>query len=154
MIMILRKADIGDEQFLLELRNHPDLVPWGTSQRPVTAEEHAEWFHNRLWKSGNLLQVITLESGGRVGFVRFSILNPEEAEISIGIHPDYWGQRRGTSAIRVACHMLRYEIPDCCVIAKIHKDNQRSIRAFTNAGFVPMPGGEEPFILMENSPHD
>lgn len=70
-----------------------------------------------------------------VGFVRL-IKTGRECEIVLVIGDrDNWGRRLGTSTILEALKLAFFEMRAEKVIAKIHPENDRSIRAFERCGF-------------------
>ncbi len=72
-----------------------------------------------------------------VGFVRLVKTGPEcEIVLVIGDH-DNWGRRIGSSTIREGLKLAFLEMRAQTVIAKIHPDNSRSLKAFERCGFLP-----------------
>jgi regulator of nucleoside diphosphate kinase len=70
-----------------------------------------------------------------IGFVRL-IKKGMDYEIVIVIGDrDNWNKSLGTSTIRESIKIAFFEFRAQKIIAKIHKENKRSIRAFINAGF-------------------
>ena len=70
-----------------------------------------------------------------VGFVRL-IKKGTDYEIVIVIGDrDYWNKRMGTSTILESIKIAFFEFRAEKIIAKIYKENKRSIRAFIHAGF-------------------
>ncbi len=70
-----------------------------------------------------------------VGFVRL-IVRGSQAEMVIVIGDrGNWGKRLGTSTIRESMKIAFFEFRTQKLVAKIHKDNKRSIKAFLNTGF-------------------
>jgi regulator of nucleoside diphosphate kinase len=71
-----------------------------------------------------------------VGFVRLVRTGRDyEIVLVIGDH-DNWGRRIGSSTIREGLKFAFLEMRAETVIAKIHPDNTRSLRAFERCGFV------------------
>ena len=71
-----------------------------------------------------------------VGFVRLVKTGPDcEIVLVIGDH-DKWGRRMGSSAIREGLKLAFLEMRAATVIAKIHPDNARSLKAFERCGFL------------------
>jgi len=70
-----------------------------------------------------------------VGFVRLIIKNAETEMVLVIGDQNNWGKRLGTSTIRESLKIAFFELRSPRVVAKIHKENRRSIRAFTRAGF-------------------
>lgn len=70
-----------------------------------------------------------------VGFVRLAIRSAEtEMVVAIGDKKN-WGMRLGTSVIRESLKIAFFELRSPRVVAVVHKENRRSIGAFTGAGF-------------------
>ncbi|MDO9437646.1 bifunctional GNAT family N-acetyltransferase/nucleoside diphosphate kinase regulator [Hydrogenophaga sp.] len=71
-----------------------------------------------------------------VGFVRLVKTGRDcEMVLVIGNH-DNWGRKLGSSAIREAMKLAFFDIRADKLIAKIHADNTRSMKAFQNCGFL------------------
>lgn len=71
-----------------------------------------------------------------VGFVRLVMTGRDcEIVLVIGEH-DKWGQKFGASAIREALKLAFLDMRAHNVIAKIHPENTRSLKAFQRCGFV------------------
>jgi len=70
-----------------------------------------------------------------IGFVRL-VKKGNDYEIVIVIGDRHnWGKKLGTSAIKESLKIAFFDFRAQKVIAKIHKENKRSIRAFINNGF-------------------
>ncbi|WP_034386585.1 bifunctional GNAT family N-acetyltransferase/nucleoside diphosphate kinase regulator [Comamonas composti] len=71
-----------------------------------------------------------------VGFVRL-VKNGADCEMVLVIgQRDNWGRRLGASAIREGMKLAFFDMRAEKLIAKIHPDNARSIKAFVRSGFV------------------
>ncbi|KPU44644.1 regulator of nucleoside diphosphate kinase [Oxobacter pfennigii] len=71
-----------------------------------------------------------------IGFVRL-VKKSNDFEIVIVIgDQNNWGKKLGTATIRESIKIAFFDFRAQKVIAKIHKENKRSIRAFINAGFI------------------
>jgi regulator of nucleoside diphosphate kinase len=71
-----------------------------------------------------------------VGFVRLVKTGRDcEIVLVIGDH-DNWGRRIGSSTIREGLKLAFLDLRADTVIAKIHPDNTRSLRAFERCGFI------------------
>lgn len=85
-------------------------------------------------RDGRFFMVCT-KSNKPVGFVRLIVKDgTTEIVIVIGDRRN-WGMRLGTYAIRESMKIAFFEMRSERIIAKIHKENIRSIRAFRTAGF-------------------
>lgn len=70
-----------------------------------------------------------------VGFVRLIKTGPDcEIVLAIGDHEN-WGRRLGASTIREGLKLAFLDMRAARVIAKIHPDNLRSLKAFERCGF-------------------
>ncbi len=79
-----------------------------------------------------------------VGFVRLVKTGPDcEIVLVIG-NRDNWGRRLGASALREGMKRAFFDMRAKKLIARIHPDNARSLRAFVRCGFLP--NGETPTI--------
>lgn len=75
-----------------------------------------------------------------VGFVRLLVKgNETEIVIVIGDRKN-WGKGLGAGTIRESLKIAFFELRSRRVIARIHSENRRSIRAFISAGFMPDHG--------------
>ncbi len=71
-----------------------------------------------------------------VGFVRL-VKTGSDCEIVLVIgNRDNWGRRLGASALREGMKLAFFDMRAQKVIAKIHPDNTRSLKAFLRCGFV------------------
>ncbi len=71
-----------------------------------------------------------------VGFVRL-VKTGRDCEMVLVIgNRDNWGRKLGASAIREAMKLAFFDIRADKLIAKIHADNARSVKAFQNCGFL------------------
>ncbi len=71
-----------------------------------------------------------------VGFVRL-VKTGRDCEMVLVIgQRDNWGRKLGASAIREGMKLAFFEMRADKLIAKIHADNERSLKAFLRSGFV------------------
>lgn len=88
-----------------------------------------------LFNQGGRFFIANDRNGAAVGFVRL-IKTGTECEIVLVIgDQDNWGRRLGTSAIREGLKLAFLEMRAKTVVAKIHPDNTRSMKAFERCGF-------------------
>ncbi len=72
-----------------------------------------------------------------VGFVRLVKTGPDCEMVLVIGRRDTWGRQLGSSAIRESMKLAFFEMRAEKLIAKIHPDNARSLRAFQRCGFLP-----------------
>ena len=132
----LKKAIAGDADFLLDLRNQPDVFRYSRQNRPVSAKEHAEWFAAAISSQSGKNIFIVLNEGKPAGQIRFD-LNGRDAEISISIKKEIRGKGAARQALAEIIKIIREEKKADTITAQIHKDNAASKKLFEGSGFLP-----------------
>ena len=90
-----------------------------------------------LFNQGGRFFMVHNRDDAPVGFVRLIKKGPHcEIVLVIGDH-EHWGQRIGSSALRQALKIAFLEMRADTVIARIHPENSRSLKAFERCGFRP-----------------
>jgi RimJ/RimL family protein N-acetyltransferase len=154
----LRLAQTDDEQFLLTVRNHPEIVRLSSSQRIVTPGEHRTWFKSMLISERNMLLIAQHPyNESRIGYARLDCQSAETALITVALLPKVQGKGFGTRLIHEVCELgfQRWsELRE--ILAVIRKDNKYSLAAFMKAGFVEIidESRQRDYFLMSISSHD
>jgi len=71
-----------------------------------------------------------------VGFVRLVKIGPTCEMVLVIGNRDNWGRQLGASAIREAMKLAFFEMRAEKLIAKVHPDNERSLKVFQRCGFL------------------
>ncbi|MDD3786775.1 MAG: GNAT family N-acetyltransferase [Hydrogenophaga sp.] len=71
-----------------------------------------------------------------VGFVRLVKKGPDCEMVLVIGNRDNWGRKLGTSTIREGMKLAFFDMRAEKLIAKIHAENRRSLKAFEHCGFV------------------
>jgi regulator of nucleoside diphosphate kinase len=88
-----------------------------------------------LFNQGGRFFMACDRHGVPVGFVRLVKKGPDcEMVLAIG-HRDNWGRKLGASTIREGMKLAFFDMRAERLIAKIHPDNERSLKAFLRSGF-------------------
>lgn len=133
--IVLRRAVSEDISLIFEWRNDPFIVAHGSSQRPVTWEEHAYWFTQTLQRDDRIIFLILVHDLP-IGQVRFDSISQEACVISIYVLEASIGKGYGTRAIRVGCQKI-FQLWDVqTVISCVRMDNPMGRAAFSKAGFI------------------
>lgn len=133
-------AGAGDVRTVYELRNDPFTVRYSGSGRPVAWEDHARWFADRVARP-DVHRLYLVRCGGEtIGVLRFERRGARTAVIGIYLVERAVGRGIGTDVIRAGCDLVFAHWSVGCVEAEIIAGNERSLRAFQKAGFVPRPG--------------
>ena len=131
----LRPATPEDRDLVFGWRNIPEIIALGSSQKPVSALEHSDWFGSIL-RSRNCRLFIILLDDVPIGQVRFEIKENDHAEISIFLITGSTGRGLGAVSINKSCRLAFASFPEAsCIVAFVRKNNVGSLRAFGKAGF-------------------
>jgi len=131
----LRPATMEDAEMVFCWRNDPFIVARGTSQKPVTWDEHVRWLHETV-TGGERKMWIVLVNGEPAGQVRFDRVNQGICAISAYLLQKFTGRGWGVEAIRQGCDRLFNEWPCEEIVACVREDNASARVGFRKAGFV------------------
>lgn len=114
------------------------MVALSTSQRTISLNEHQKWLESMLISKENLLLIIASATEQKqLGYARLDCQSAEIATITIVLLPEFQGMGFGIRLISEVCKLgsarwnkLRQ------ILAIIRKENERSLTAFSKAGFV------------------
>ena len=138
--IVLRRAADDDWDMLFGLANDPVARANSIQTQAIAFDDHVEWFEAALGNPAHHLLIAELD-GRAVGMVRLDITDddPETAVISINLVPRLRGMGLGKIALKAATEAAP-AMGLQRIIAYIRPENQRSVRAFSGAGFIL--GGE------------
>ncbi len=128
-LITIRPATDADITYLYDLRNIPEVHQFFKQPRPVQWEEHRVWFSSVQRKETCKLFIILLD-GHRSGQLRFDKMDDGSWEISISIHPDYWGKGIASSVLKNSLRQVQ------AYTAYIHQKNIASQNLFQKLGFT------------------
>lgn len=132
----LRPVTDSDEALLLSWANDPLTRSASFATKAITAEEHRTWLRRRLNDAASRLFIAEDDKGRPVGHVRFEPKNSAMV-VSINLSPEARGQRLAAILIVAGTvEMARVGGP-LRIEAYIKSDNERSVRAFREAGYRP-----------------
>ncbi|MCU0268692.1 MAG: GNAT family N-acetyltransferase [Acidimicrobiales bacterium] len=141
--VVLRPADNGDADLLLDWRNDPDTVRFSHSQRGVDAAAHADWFAQRLDDPACRL-LVGVRDGRPVGTVRVDI-TAAVGLVSLTVAPEARGAGVGTALLRALVAEMTGDYQVMRLVAEVRHDNPASAGAFAGAGFRRDPTGSATF---------
>lgn len=130
------KATWFDCLFLLRLRNKPETYKYFCNNYPAKFFGHLKWFFKLMSKESNKQLFVIAVDGPNAGQIRFDRLGKTSAEISISILGKYMGKSVMSSIFLDVVKKYLDENPDIKeLIARINKENLRSINFFKKFGF-------------------
>lgn len=144
-ILRYRPATMADAERLLSWRNEPTVRKWSHSTGPIGREDHLRWLQRRFAERRQWTLLAVPRGADPVGMVRFDRTG-DGAQISVTVDRAARGAGVGTRMIRQASELLLAAFPEIGrVTADVHASNDRSLAAFTRAGFgEPVAHGEAP----------
>jgi RimJ/RimL family protein N-acetyltransferase len=133
----LRPAKPEDARLLFNWRNDDLTRQVSFHSEKISWEEHIVWYNNLLSSASRQIFIgEVLPDRSPCGQVRFHLLSPEEAEISIVIAPEWRGKGLGKKIISAGVGKYLEEKPDVkTIIARIKPENAASKKVFHAAGF-------------------
>lgn len=134
--LILRHACESDTRLIWEWANDPDTRAASFSMDPIPWETHVRWLRSKLLSPNCRFFLASNCQGDPVGMIRFE-LSDDEAEVSANVAREFRGIGYGSQLIRIGCAELFRGSSVRRIIAHIKPENERSIKSFVKAGFVP-----------------
>jgi RimJ/RimL family protein N-acetyltransferase len=126
--IILRPATIQDSQLLLNWRNDPTTRGASLSTEEIPFEVHSAWYSKALANNGVNIYIIETPDGEPVGTIR-SANGTLGREVSVSIAREH--RRKGFA--RKAIAILTSD--PHAFVALIRKENEGSLKSFTENGF-------------------
>jgi RimJ/RimL family protein N-acetyltransferase len=139
MHITLRKVTPEDSAKLLQWRNEATTIPWMGQTRPLTQEEHDDWFAGALLDDQMLFLIIEVDgiAAGQIRYQRSEKYeNPKAAKVSINIAQQFHGKGIATQAFSLGSALIRATGFASGVFANVLPNNFGSIGAMKNAGFT------------------
>ena len=132
--IIIKKADVFDVNFLLNLRNLKSVRKFFFNSKKILPREHNRWFKEKLNDSNCRIFVITAGSQP-VGQIRYE-LDHGSCEVGISIHPKYSGFGIGSYALNKTSNNKFLGFKDkYSFSAHVKLENLASQVIFKKAGF-------------------
>tara|TARA_B100001059_G_C17805377_1_gene568803 strand:- start:221 stop:712 length:492 start_codon:yes stop_codon:yes gene_type:complete len=143
----IRNATYQDAEFILALRNQPEIVALGSSKKTVTLDEHEVWFKDALESDQHLIFIVTsVKAGDPIGYSRLVRSGEVGAVITIALSELWRGRSIGSAMIERTAQagFDRWSSVDY-ILAYILDGNMRSVNSFKKIGFkstteFPMQG--------------
>lgn len=132
----LRAAQADDCDLLWNWVNDPEVRAASFSSRPIIREDHVRWFEQKLQDTGCSIFIATDSGNAAFGQVRFEKINKENATIGVSISKENRGRSYSRALLTLSVEKAFHD-PDLKFIhAFIKGENERSLRAFADAGFT------------------
>ena len=129
MKIIIRAITKKDENFLFLLRNNNSIRKEFFQSKKVSIQDHKKWFSEKM-KGKSKFYFIILKNKKNIGIIRYD-KKDFYYDISISILPYYQKQGLASEALNKSEKFLNGKT----IIAKIKKNNKKSLNFFTNNGY-------------------
>jgi RimJ/RimL family protein N-acetyltransferase len=135
-MITFRKAEINDQDMLLEWRNHLSIRKSSFNSALIDRETHEQWYQASLNNSKRIM-VIVVKDQTNIGLVRFDLSDVDPVyEIHIYLAPEWQGKNLGLAALLNAEKWFSQTVEkDTIIIARVKESNKRSIQMFESAGY-------------------
>lgn len=131
----LRDAKNSDVDMLFDWANEASVRKNSFSTKPISYEEHVEWFQ-QLSKSSDCKQYIYMYEDEAIGQARISIYG-DMAEIGYSICAEKRCKGHGSILLKLIRRQIRSDFPEIKkLIGKVKPDNIASQKAFLDAGYI------------------
>jgi len=124
----VKDTDIWD---IYEISNDPAVRKFSFSQKPISREEHLNWFRKVDKKFFFVAEV----DNRVVGQIRFDKKREDLYEVSISVPPFWRGKGIGRFILREGLKELLKGVKNAEVIARVREENIASRRLFEKEGF-------------------
>ena len=134
---LLRRAQIEDANFLLTVRNRPEMIALSSSQQRIDPAEHQRWLRAVLQSQQHLLLIIGGDSKAEAqGYARLDCLSADTAAITVVLLPEWQGKGLGGQVIE-RISQYGFATWPCLrhILAHIRLENLKSQNAFLRVGF-------------------
>ena len=132
----LRLADISDAERIWMWRNDPETRRQSFCSAPIPWESHLDWFQRKIHDADEAFLIAEIPGGClHAGYVRFSLLGKEWAEVGIVVDPFIRRQGYGKCILQSALRWAAQNLPADHVLAQIKQSNTASLALFRKTGF-------------------
>ena len=127
----VRSVVVDDSLRVWEIRNHRLNARYANNKEPIPFEVHSAWFARMYFNGANNHCFVLEISGVTQAFCR---LDQKDASyvVSVVVDPDHQGVGIGGYLLKESLKLVQTDTP---IIARILKDNIRSIILFVRTGF-------------------
>lgn len=135
----LRRAEIPDADFLLELLVDDDVRPFLGRRSATTREDVLEEIERSLAEPESFGRFVIEAAGERAGMLGFHVVN-ERSRIArlerLAVHPGFRGRRLADEAARLFQRLLLEELGYHRLELEIYASNERACAHADRVGFV------------------
>jgi spore coat polysaccharide biosynthesis predicted glycosyltransferase SpsG/L-amino acid N-acyltransferase YncA len=131
----LEPARPGDARLVWEWTNDPETRAMSFETDEIAWPDHERWFATQLANPDARMFLAATAEGAPVGQVRFA-RDAAELVIGVSVAADQRGRGFAAPLINAGVARARRELARAPIVAYIRPENERSQRAFVDAGFV------------------
>jgi RimJ/RimL family protein N-acetyltransferase len=142
----LRKVEKQDVDITYEWANNSIIRRYSLTQSVITQESHRNWFFAKL-SDVNCYYFIAEKNNKPIGTFRLDIDSKGSGYISYLVDPKYHGEGFGGEILRRCVRFARENPKIINVVGEVMHENQASIRAFENLGFIRLKDYPDPIVF-------
>ena len=142
----LREATLEDSERVWRWRNDAETRRGSFDERDIPFDEHREWFEATIQRRDRRMYVV-LAGGAEAGVVRLDF-EGSRAIVSINIAPEWRGKGIGKAALGALAERAFAGLGLGQLVARVKADNLGSRKAFEDAGFRIVQGGDALTLIL------
>lgn len=148
--LVLRPVTEDDVDAMLAIRNAPAVIGTTNTKEPLPRQRMAGQVERRVqtWRVRGFGSWLIQLEGEPIGFVEVhpigegSGVDPDELELGVVLHPDYWGRGIAAEAGLAAARDLFERVGRDAVYAEVEETNDKSLRLVAKVPGVRHVAGE------------
>lgn len=140
-----------DADFVVSVRNNPEVYRYFISAHEITIDEHLKWFKNSYIHNPDRFDWIARNSDDKqVGIFGVKRISSEEksAEISYILSSDFYKMGYASEAVKRLIRFCWDEWKCDIVTAEIHKENEASLKLIERLNFTKSSNNGD-FVIWE-----
>ena len=139
-VIRLRPIKLEDSEYLLNIRNTPEVRRQCFKNKIVVKGEHQEWMKMVLEDPDWSVYVVVVDQLP-IGRAQVHRVSSSIAEISYALHPQHWGKGYGKEILDMVQQRVK-ELKCVVMAASVRATNTRSHRLLSKYGFKPIYTGK------------
>lgn len=133
--LLLREIREQDAKLIVKWRSDPDIYRYFKNPHTLTLEEHLYWYQNQYRNNTDIVSWIANYMDQAYGLFSVKKENHLTVEISYLLDPKGQGQGFASEALQAVEEWAEKQWEIKCVVAQIHKANEKSIRFIKRNGY-------------------
>ena len=142
--MVIRKATINDAEWILNIRNTPDIFKYFKNNTFLSLEKHINWLKNYLSNNKNIFLISEEENWIISWYIRKDYIKDSEFEISIAININF---QKKWIAWKLLKELLLLSNNWDIIYAEVNNNNIASFNFFQKNWFLLIKNSNNHFLF-------